>query len=127
MKVSVDRSAKEATCRQKQVSQSNQANDKGIALRRAVWLTVGSDNFGGPVRIALLASVAQCGPIAQAIKAIKMSHKATWDAIDTTNNLAGEWLTRGMQLATNFKLIELEYRCFIDQLICQACQDRPAV
>ncbi|MBC7445285.1 MAG: TOBE domain-containing protein [Polaromonas sp.] len=113
-----------------------QANDSGIALRGAVWMTVGGANFGGPGRIALLASIGQCGSITQAAKAIKMSYKAAWDAVDTMNNLAGEPLVerlsggkggggtrltpRGRQLVSNFQLIELEHRRFVDQLSSQS-------
>ena len=113
-----------------------QVNDKSIALRGSVWMTVGGENFGGPGRVALLASVAECGSITQAAKAIKMSYKAAWDAIDTMNNLAGEPLVerltggkggggtrltrRGEQLVSNFRLIELEHRRFVDQLSSQA-------
>lgn len=115
---------------------SMQADGKGIALRGSVWMTVGGENFGGPGRIALLASIAECGSITQAAKAIKMSYKAAWDAIDTMNNLAGEPLVermtggkggggtrltpRGRQLVANFTLIEAEHRRFVDQLGSQA-------
>ena len=113
-----------------------QANDKGIALRGSLWMMVGGENFGGPGRVALLASIAQCGSITQAAGAIKMSYKAAWDAIDTMNNLAGEPLVermtggkggggtrltrRGQQLVANFTLIELAHRRFVDQLSSQA-------
>lgn len=110
--------------------------DKAIELRGSVWMTVGGESFGGPGRIALLAKIAECGSITQAAKAIKMSYKAAWDAIDTMSNLAGEPLMerlsggkggggtrltkRGEQLVENFKIIEREHRHFIDQLNQQA-------
>src|SRR5699024_6697227 len=90
----------------------------------------------GPGRVALLASIAECGSITQAAKAIKMSYKAAWDAIDSMNNLAGEPLVerltggkggggtrltrRGAQLVANFRIIEREHRRFVDQLSLQA-------
>ena len=99
-------------------------------------MMVGDQNFGGPGRIALLACIAECGSITQAAKAIKMSYKAAWDAIDGMNNLAGEPLVerltggkggggtrltpRGEQLVKNFRLIEQEHRRFVDQLSRQA-------
>ena len=67
--------------------------DKTIALHGSVWMTVDGENFGGKGRIALLAQIAACGSITQAAKAMKMSYKAAWDAIDSMNNLAGEPLT----------------------------------
>ena len=62
---------------------------KDIELRGTVWMMVDGANFGGPGRVDLLARVAECGSITQAAKAMKMSYKAAWDAIDTMNNLAG--------------------------------------
>ncbi|MGO4380998.1 TOBE domain-containing protein [Pseudoduganella sp. RAF19] len=112
------------------------SNDTPFALRGSVWMMVGDENFGGHGRIALLASIAECGSITQAAKAIGMSYKAAWDAIDTMNTLAGEPLVaraaggkggggtrltaRGLQLVENFRLIEREHRRFIDQLSQQA-------
>ncbi|WP_395407178.1 TOBE domain-containing protein [Pseudoduganella sp. UC29_106] len=110
--------------------------DNTIELRGSVWMTVGGENFGGHGRIALLASLADCGSITKAAKATGMSYKAAWDAIDTMNTLAGEPLVerltggrggggtrltaRGQQLVENFRLIEREHRRFIDQLGQQA-------
>ena len=65
-------------------------NDTRIELGGAVWMTVGGENLAGTSRMALLAQIAQSGSITQAAKAVKMSYKAAWDAIDTMNNLAGE-------------------------------------
>jgi molybdate transport system regulatory protein len=110
--------------------------DNNIALCGSVWMTVGGENFGGAGRIELLAKIAECGSITQAAKAIKMSYKAAWDAIDAMNNLAGEPLVerlvggkggggtrltpRGEQLVENFRIIEREHRRFIEQLGRQA-------
>lgn len=114
----------------------NSVDDKAIALRGAVWMTVGGENLGGHGRIDLLAGIHATGSITQAAKAMKMSYKAAWDAIDGMNNLAGEPLVerltggkggggtrltpRGQQLVYNFRLIESEHRRFIDQLSQQA-------
>lgn len=114
----------------------DKAIEPSIELRGSVWMTVGGENLGGPGRVALLAQIAECGSITQAAKAMKMSYKAAWDAIDTMNNLAGEPLVerltggkggggtrltrRGEQLVTNFRIIEREHRRFVDQLSRQA-------
>jgi molybdate transport system regulatory protein len=103
-----------------------------IGLEGAIWMTVGGENLGGPGRIALLAKIGECGSITQAAKAIGMSYKAAWDAIDAMNNLAGEPLVaraaggkggggtrltaRGAQLVANFGLIEREHRDFVKRL-----------
>lgn len=107
-----------------------------MELHGSVWLTVDGEKFGGEQRIALLAKIAECGSITQAAKAIKMSYKAAWDAIDAMNNLAGEPLMaraaggkggggtrltpRGEQLVKNFRLIEREHLRFVEQLNRQA-------
>jgi len=103
-----------------------------IEVRGALWLTVGGENFGGPLRLALLAAIAESGSITAAAKAVKMSYKAAWDAIDMMNNLAGEALVeraaggkggggtrltaRGTQLVHNFQLVEQEHRRFVEHL-----------
>ena len=111
-------------------------NDTRIELGGSVWMTVGGENLGGSGRMALLAHIAERGSITHAAKAMKMSYKAAWDAIDTMNNLAGEPLVervaggkggggtvltrRGVQLVENFRLIEREHRHFVAQLNAQA-------
>jgi molybdate transport system regulatory protein len=110
--------------------------DERIALQGSVWMTVGGENFGGQGRVELLARIAETGSISQASKAIGMSYKGAWDAIDAMNNLAGEPLVervtggkggggtrltaRGAQLVRNFRVIEQVHRDFVDQLNRQA-------
>lgn len=105
---------------------------KPIALRGSIWMTVGDANLGGPGRIDLLSKIAELGSITQAAKAIGMSYKAAWDAIDRMNNLAGEPLVtrltggkggggtqltaRGERLIVNFRTIAQVHREFVDQL-----------
>ncbi|MFZ2852653.1 MAG: TOBE domain-containing protein [Rhodocyclaceae bacterium] len=116
--------------------QRSEAKGESIELRGSLWMTVGGENFGGPGRVELLARIAECGSITQAAKAMKMSYKAAWDAIDSMNNLAGEPLVerltggkggggtrltqRGAQLVKNFRTIADEHRKFVDQLSRQA-------
>ncbi len=107
-----------------------------IELKGSLWMSVGDRSFGGHGRVALLALVAELGSITRAAKAMKMSYKAAWDAIDQMNSLVGESLVerttggkgggstrltgRGRQIITNFRLIEQEHRRFIQQLGSQA-------
>lgn len=120
----------------KMVSKMTASKENEIELRGSVWMMVGGENFGGPGRVELLSRIDQCGSITQAAKAMKMSYKAAWDAIDSMNNLAGEPLVerlaggkggggtrltpRGLQLIENFKIIEREHRKFVDQLSREA-------
>jgi len=46
--------------------------------------------FLGDTRIKLLEAIAEHGSISQAAKAVPLSYKAAWDAIDAMNNLAPE-------------------------------------
>ena len=40
-------------------------------------------------RIAILREVGSCGSISQAARAVGVSYKAAWQAVDTLTNLAG--------------------------------------
>lgn len=46
--------------------------------------------FLGDTRIRLLEAIAQYGSISQAAKAVPLSYKAAWDAVDAMNNVAPE-------------------------------------
>lgn len=61
-----------------------------IGLEGALSLSIGGRSLGGRARIDLLRAVAEQGSITAAAKAVGLSYKAAWDAIDTMNNLAGE-------------------------------------
>ncbi|WP_374580967.1 TOBE domain-containing protein [Pseudoduganella sp.] len=109
---------------------------KEVGLRGEVRITLDGQDFGGQQRVALLASIASHGSITQGAKAIGMSYKAAWDAIDTMNNLAGEPLLersaggkggggtrltqRGARLVANFRRIEYEHNVFMQHLSRQA-------
>lgn len=107
-----------------------------IELQGAIWVTVGGENLGGAGRMTLLAQIARSGSITRAAKAVGMSYKAAWDAVDAMNGLAGEPLVerltggrggggtrltgRGRRLVDNFHVIEKEHRRFLEQLNAQA-------
>jgi molybdate transport system regulatory protein len=52
------------------------------------WFTLDGKNFLGRGRVELLRQIAQTGSIAKAARAMKMSYKAAWDAVDAMN---GAW------------------------------------
>ncbi|AYX40582.1 LysR family transcriptional regulator [Burkholderia pseudomallei] len=95
-----------------------------------LWLHAGGQTLGGAARIALLAAIGETGSITRAAKAVGLSYKGAWDAIDTMNNLAGEPLVlratggkggggttltpRATALIAAFRAIEREHRRFID-------------
>lgn len=106
--------------------------DNEIALSGSVWMTVSGEKLGGSGRVELLAGIAERGSITQAAKAVGMSYKAAWDAIDAMNNLAGEPLVerlaggkggggtrltaRGARLVAHFRLIEQVHQEFVGRL-----------
>ena len=67
-----------------------ETGDRPFELHGTLWLSVAGEKLGGGQRMALLAGIAECGSISQAARAMQMSYKAAWDAIDSMNNLAGE-------------------------------------
>jgi len=107
-----------------------------MELEGSIWMTVGGVRLGGPDRVALLAAVAHTGSITAAAKAVGISYKGAWDAIEAMNNLAGEPLVeraaggkggggtrltaRGAQLVENFRKIDAAHREFVAQLSSQS-------
>ena len=107
-----------------------------MELAGQVWLTVGGVKLGGHERVDLLAAVANTGSITAAARAVGISYKGAWDAIEAMNNLAGEPLVervtggkggggtrltpRGVQLVQNFRQIEQAHREFVAQLSRQS-------
>src|SRR5471030_173846 len=107
-----------------------------LALQGQVWLTVDGQKLGGQDRVALLAAIAEQGSITAAAKAVGMSYKGAWDAIEAMNNLAGEPLleraaggkggggtrltARGARLVENFRKIDEEHRRFVAHLSGQS-------
>lgn len=101
-----------------------------IELGGSLWLSAGGETLAGAARIALLAAIRETGSITGAAKAVGISYKAAWDAIDAMNNLAGVALVvratggkggggttltpRGERLIETFHAIEREHRKFIE-------------
>jgi len=97
-----------------------------------IWINKQQQPFVGKGRIELLEKIAQLGSIAQAARAMHMSYKAAWDAIDAMNNLSpkplvirvsggkgggGSQVTDyGQQLIATFKAIETEHQHFLAHL-----------
>ncbi|MGJ1849361.1 TOBE domain-containing protein [Ralstonia solanacearum] len=103
-----------------------------LELDGTIWLRAGDDNWGGHSRIELLARIGEKGSITAAAKAVGLSYKAAWDAIDTMNNLAGEPLVvrttggkggggsvltpRAQRLIESFRVLEREHQRFVERL-----------
>lgn len=97
-------------------------------------LTVDTEfgTFLGDTRIRLLEAISRYGSISQAAKAVPLSYKAAWDAVDAMNNLAeaplveravggkhggGTNLTEyGRRVIAMYRAVEQEYQQAIDRL-----------
>ncbi|CAB3761237.1 TOBE domain-containing protein [Paraburkholderia humisilvae] len=109
----------------------DEAAREPLELAGSVWFKSGERTLGGASRIALLAAIHETGSITGAAKAVGMSYKAAWDAIDTMNNLAGEPLVerstggkggggttltrRALSLIDTFRAVEREHRKFLER------------
>lgn len=101
-------------------------------LDGALWLNKEAGSLFGHGRIELLELIEQHGSISKAAKAMKMSYKAAWDAVNAMNNLAdhpivsretggkgggGTRLTEfGKELIAVYKQAEAEHRTFLKNL-----------
>src|SRR5574343_1693050 len=97
-------------------------------------LTVDTEfgTFLGDTRIRLLEAISRYGSISQAAKAVPLSYKAAWDAVDAMNNLSeqplvirstggkhggGTQLTDyGRKVIALYRALEAEYQAALDRL-----------
>ncbi|WP_068830027.1 TOBE domain-containing protein [Pseudomonas sp. BMS12] len=103
-----------------------------MKLDGRLWITRNGKNLAGQGRIELLAHIAESGSITQAAKAMGMSYKAAWDAVDAMNNAAGSALVQrsvggkggggtrlteaGQQLIESYRRYQEEHRRFLERL-----------
>lgn len=101
-------------------------------LRSRLEVDTEFGSFLGDTRIRLLEAIARHGSISQAAKAVPLSYKAAWDAIDAMNNLADQPLVvrstggkngGGTQLTEHghktvalYRALEAEYQAALDRL-----------
>lgn len=97
-----------------------------------LWISKAKQNFLGKGRIELLEHIHQTGSITAAAKAMKMSYKAAWDAVDAMNTLSEEPLVmrstggkggggtlltpKGLEYITLYKEIEHAQHLFLEAL-----------
>lgn len=100
-----------------------------LKANASLWLEQGATSIAGKGRIGLLQAIDTHGSISAAARAIGMSYKAAWDAVDTMNNLAGKPLViretggkggggtrltaHGHELVAAYALIEQAHRRFM--------------
>lgn len=101
-------------------------------LRGMLSLHAGDRTIGGLERIALLEKIGETGSITSAARAVGMSYKGAWEAIDAMNNLSEEPLVlraaggkrgggttltaRAQRLIDVFKAMSREHERFMQQL-----------
>ncbi len=101
-------------------------------LRSRLEVDTEFGSFLGDTRIRLLEAIASHGSISQAAKAVPLSYKAAWDAIDAMNNLADQALVvrsaggrngggtrlteHGKKTVALFRALEAEYQAALDRL-----------
>lgn len=117
-------------------SSPSAADSSGLGVGGSLWLLSGQQMLGGAARIGLLAAIRETGSITGAAKAVGMSYKGAWDAIDAMNNLAGEPLVvratggkggggttltpRALRLIDTWRAIEREHRRFLERAAAAA-------
>lgn len=95
-------------------------------IKSRLWIEKDGKNFLGHGKVELLEKIRECGSINAAAKAMKMSYKAAWDAIDSLNNLAkspvvvkignGSKLSdEGERLISKFRELEAKENEFLSQ------------
>jgi len=91
------------------------------------WLTLDGKNFLGRGRVELLQRIHETGSISKAAKAMKMSYKAAWDAVDSMNSAwqaplvesgpVGSRLTADAErLIAAFQKTEARHTAFMEKL-----------
>jgi molybdate transport system regulatory protein len=62
---------------------------KSVEVQGRVWLSMNGKPLLGKGRVELLRQIEATGSISKAAKAMRMSYKAAWDAVDAMNNAMG--------------------------------------
>jgi len=108
---------------------------KPLAVTGGLWLDKQGKRFLGEKRIALLESIDTLGSITRAAKAVGLSYKGAWDAVDAVENMAeqpvvtratggrsggGSRLTdHGRELVALYRDLESGHRRVLSQLDSQ--------
>ena len=98
-----------------------------LKVHGRLWLTLDGASFLGGGRVELLQRIAETGSISRAAKAMKMSYKAAWDAVDAINRAWGTPLVESqpvgsrltndaLRLIAAFHEAEKKHRDFLSDL-----------
>ena len=108
------------------------SSKKNLSLTGDLWFNRAEHKFLGGHQIGLLEKIDQLGSITKAAKAVGISYKTAWDALNTINNLAekplvdrltggkgggGTSLTaEGKKVIAQFNIVQEELRKVLDNL-----------
>lgn len=103
---------------------------KTVEVQGRVWLRSNGKSLLGKGRLELLRQIEATGSISKAAKAMKMSYKSAWDAVDAMNNAMGAVLVEsasggtrgggsrltetGRQLIHEYELLEERHRQWLE-------------
>ncbi|MEW6133447.1 MAG: LysR family transcriptional regulator [Pseudomonadota bacterium] len=104
--------------------------DKSVQVQGRVWFSMNGKSLLGKGRLELLRHIDSTGSISKAAKAMKMSYKSAWDAVDAMNNAMGTPLVEsasggsrgggsrltaaGTKLIAEFQSLEAQHRQWLD-------------
>lgn len=102
------------------------------SIQGRFWISKSEHNFLGQGRIELLVNIGKFGSITKAAKAMQMSYKAAWDAIDTMSNLSEHPLVSSLkggkggggthltayakELIESYEILQEEHQQFLNNL-----------
>jgi molybdate transport system regulatory protein len=108
------------------------SHDDSLDTSASLWLDRSDQGFVGRGRIELLRRIGSTGSISQAAKAMGMSYKHAWDAVDAMNNLSPQPLVQrrtggrhgggtelteeGRRLIAVYETAEREHKRFLARL-----------
>jgi ModE molybdate transport repressor domain len=103
---------------------------KSVEVQGRVWLRTNGKSLLGKGRLELLRHIEATGSISKAAKAMKMSYKSAWDAVDAMNNAMGMPIVEsasggtrgggsrltdaGRRLIREFQLLEERHRQWLE-------------
>lgn len=106
--------------------------DKAMQVYGGIWMGCDESAQISDVRISLLEKIDESGSITQAAKAVGISYKTAWDAVDAMKNLSGDVLVEsltggkggggtrlteaGRKLVRTYRLIQKENERFLSSI-----------
>ena len=103
-----------------------------MQVHGGLWMGRDEDAQISDVRISLLEKIGETGSITQAAKAVGISYKTAWDAVDAMKNLSGEALVEsltggkggggtrlteaGQKLVQTYRMIQKEQERFLSSI-----------